>query len=98
MDQIRARPAESQPVEPVDLAVAPTPLGRDTMRMLRRVRVRVRGKWTRVALIVLGVAVAAALACFAPPLRPQARAAVRHASTQMQIMFERVLPGRENRP
>jgi serine/threonine protein kinase len=98
MDPIRARPAESQPVEPVDLAVAPTPLGRDTMRMLRRVRVRVRGKWTRVALIVLGVAVAAALACFAPPLRPQARAAVRHASTQMQIMFERVLPGRENRP
>ena len=74
---------------------APT-AGRDTVRLIRRMRWRMNKTPQRVALLAL--AAAAAFAWFSPATRVPTRAAWQRAGTQMHIMIERVLPNRELRP
>ena len=93
---VRALPPELPPVEAIDLAPATMPSGRDTERLIRRVRWRMHRTPRRVALVAL--AAAAAFAWFSPPTRVPTRAALYRAGTQMQIMLERVLPSHELHP
>ena len=93
---VPALPAEpGVPSDPVDLQPVLHP-GRDTVRLIRRMRWY--QAWTPVRLALLTLTAAAVLAWSAPATRGTTRAAWRRAGTQMQIMFERVLPNREIRP
>jgi len=93
----RALQAESKLHEPIDSQPALMPVGRDTMRLMRRMRWMQARTHLRVAAL-LTVAAVAALVWWSPATRLATRAAWRHAGTQMQIMVERVLPSREIRP
>jgi len=93
----RALQAESELHEPIDSQPALMPVGRDTMRLMRRMRWMQARTHLRVAAL-LTVAAVAALVWWSPATRLATRAAWRHAGTQMQIMVERVLPSREIRP
>jgi eukaryotic-like serine/threonine-protein kinase len=93
---VRALPLEPTVSEPIDLATAPTPAGRDTVRLIRRVRWRMHRTPRRAALVAL--AAAAAIAWLSPTTRVPTRAAWQRAGTQMQIMLERVLPNHELHP
>jgi serine/threonine-protein kinase len=76
-------------------APAPVAAGRDTVRLIRRMRWR-RSRTPR-RFVVLTLAAVAALAFFLSTTRHPARAAWRHAGAQMRIMVERVLPSEEIR-
>jgi len=93
----RALQAESELHEPIDSQPALMPVGRDTVRLMRRMRRMQARTHLRVAAL-LTVAAVAALVWWSPATRLATRAAWRHAGTQMQIMVERVLPSREIRP
>ena len=93
----RALQAESELYEPIDSQPALMPVGRDTVRLLRRMRWMQARARLRVAALVAAAAMAA-LVWWSPATRLATRAAWRHAGTQMQIMVERVLPNREIRP
>ena len=93
----RALQAESELHEPFDSQPALMPVGRDTVRLMRRMRRMQARTHLRVAAL-LTVAAVAALVWWSPATRLATRAAWRHAGTQMQIMVERVLPSREIRP
>ena len=93
----RALQAESELYEPIDSQPALMPVGRDTVRLLRRMRWMQARARLRVAALVAAAAMAA-LVWWSPATRLATRAAWRHAGTQMQIMVERVLPSREIRP
>jgi serine/threonine-protein kinase len=82
--------------DPADVRPAPVAVGRDTVRMIRRMRWRQSRTPRRFVLLTL-VAVAA-LAWFMPTTRVPTRAAWHHAGAQMRIMVERVLPAGEIRP
>jgi serine/threonine protein kinase len=82
--------------DPVDIQPAPVAAGRDTVRLIRRMRWRQFRTPRRFALLTL-VAVAV-LTWFLPTTGQPARAAWRHAGAQMRIMVERVLPADEIRP
>ena len=89
-------PPEPVADDPVDIRPAPLAVGRDTVRMIRRMRWRQSRMPLRFVLLTL-VAVAA-LAWLMPTTRVPARAAWHHAGAQMRIMVERVLPAGEIRP
>jgi hypothetical protein len=95
---VRALAIESPPTlaEPIDAVPEPTPVGRDTVRLIRSVRWQLHKTPQRMALVAL--AAAAAFAWFSPPTRVPTRAAWHRAGTQVQIMLERVLPNHELRP
>jgi len=93
----RALQAESELYEPIDSQPALMPVGRDTVRLLRRMRWMQARARLRVAALVAAAAMAA-LVWWSPATRLATRAAWRHAGTQVQIMGERVLPNREIRP
>jgi serine/threonine-protein kinase len=94
---VRALPFEPMVVsEPIDVVPAPTPAGRDTVRLIRRVRWRLNRTPRRAVLVAL--AAAAAFALFSPKTRVPTRAVFQRAGTQMQIMLERVLPSHELHP
>jgi eukaryotic-like serine/threonine-protein kinase len=78
-----------------DGAPARTP-GRDTVRLIRRMRWRVHRAPRRLALLTL--AAAAGFAWLLPATRGTTRAAWHRAGSQMHIMVERVLPSRDIRP
>jgi serine/threonine protein kinase len=92
----RALPSEQPPAEPIDVIAAPTPVGHDTVRLIRRLRWRMNRTPRRAALVAL--ATAAAVSWFSPPTRVPTRAAWHRAGSQMQMMLERVLPNHELRP
>ena len=79
-----------------DLPPAPLAVGRDTVRLIRRMRWRQSQAPRRY--VPLMVAALALLAWFLPMTREPTRAAWRHAQTQVRIMAERVLPSGEIRP
>jgi serine/threonine-protein kinase len=91
-----ALPSGPMADDPDDVQPAPAAVGRDTVRMIRRMRWRQSRTQRRFVLLTL-VAVAA-LAWFMPTTRVPARAAWHHAGAQMRIMVERVLPAGEIRP
>jgi len=93
----RALQAESELHEPIDSQPALMPFGRDTVRLMRRMRWMQTRTRLRVAALLTAAAVAA-LVWWSPATRLATRAAWRNAGTQMQIMVERVLPSREIRP
>jgi serine/threonine-protein kinase len=80
----------------VEPAPALTPPGRDTVRLIRRMRWRLHKPRRRLALLTL--AAGAALAWYAPATRGPTRAVLHRAGTQMQIMIDRVLPSVEAHP
>jgi len=90
------------PVAAPELALEPAPApapmraGRDTRRMLRRMRWRLHKPRRQLAMLTLAAGVA--FAWFSPMTRAQTRAAWHRAGTQMQIMIGRVLPASEVRP
>jgi serine/threonine-protein kinase len=90
---LRALPFEPAASEPIDLATTPVPAGRDTVRLIRRVRWRLHRVPRRAALLAL--AAAAAFAWFLPATRVPTRTALHRAGTQVHIMIERVLPSRD---
>ncbi len=92
-EPVRALPLEPTTSEPIDVATTPAPVGRDTVRLIRRVRWRMHRVPRRAALLAL--AAAAAFAWFLPATRVPARTALYRAGTQMHIMIERVLPSRD---
>ena len=98
-----ADPAQAPPprpaagIDPVDILPEERPMGRDTVRLLRRMRL-MRNRTPLRAAALMTLAAAAALAWWSPGTRQATRAAWRHAGTQVQIMGERVLPNREIRP
>jgi serine/threonine-protein kinase len=95
VDALPAQPAPSAPDEPIDPPPA-RPAGRDTVRMIRRIRWKVSKVPQRVA---LGALVAAAIFVWVlPGTRAASLAAWHRAGAQMQIMLERVLPNRDLRP
>jgi serine/threonine-protein kinase len=79
----------------VDIQPAPIATGRDTVRLIRRMRWRQSRTPRRFVLLTL--VTVAALACLLPTTRQPAQAAWRHAGAQMRIMVERVLPSEEIR-
>jgi serine/threonine-protein kinase len=83
--------------EPIDIA-SPTLLnaGRETLRLMRRMRWRFHKPRRRLAMLTL--AAGAAFAWFSPSTRMQTRAAWHRAGTQMHIMIDRVLPNSPNSP
>jgi hypothetical protein len=96
-ESLGAPPSEPMAaVDPADVRPAPVAVGRDTVRMIRRMRWRQSRTPRRFVLLTL-VAVAA-LAWFMPTTRVPTRAAWHHAGAQMRIMVERVLPAGEIRP
>jgi serine/threonine protein kinase len=82
--------------DPADIQPAPVAAGRHTVRLIRRMRWRQSQMQRRVVLLTLAAVVV--LACVLPTKRHPARAAWRHAGSQMRIMVERVLPSEEIRP
>jgi len=82
--------------DPVDILPAPVAIGRNTVRLIRRMRWRQSRLLRRSALAALAAIVA--LAWFLPGTRVPTRAVWQHAGAQMRIMVERVLPSREIRP
>jgi serine/threonine-protein kinase len=92
----RALPSEPMADDPVDIQPAPRAVGRDTVRLIRRMRWRQSQTPRRFVLLTLAAVVM--LAWFLPTTRVPARAAWRHAEAQMRIMVERVLPAGEIRP
>jgi serine/threonine protein kinase len=82
--------------DPADIQPAPVAAGRNTVRLIRRMRWRQAQMQRRVVLLTLVAVVV--LACVLPTKRHPARAAWRHAGSQMRIMVERVLPSEEIRP
>jgi len=98
VDALPAQPAPSAPDEPDEPIDPPParPAGRDTVRMIRRIRWKVSKVPQRVALAAL---VAAAIFVWVlPGTRAASLAAWRRAGAQMHIMLERVLPNRDLRP
>jgi eukaryotic-like serine/threonine-protein kinase len=96
-ESLGALPSEPTAADdPADVRPAPVAVGRDTVRMIRRMRWRQSRTPRRFVLLTL-VAVAA-LAWFMPTTRVPTRAAWHHAGAQMRIMVERVLPAGEIRP
>jgi serine/threonine-protein kinase len=94
---VRALPLELPGRDPIDLARPPVgPAGRDTLRLIRRMRWRLHP--TRRRLAILTLAAAAGFACFSTATRTRTRAAWQRVGTEMQIMLERVLPSRDVRP
>jgi eukaryotic-like serine/threonine-protein kinase len=93
---VRALAREPQPAEPADEAVALPPPGRDTVRLIRRMRWRMNKTPRRVALLTL--VAAATFAWFSPATRAPTRAAWQRAGVQMHIMFDRMAPSRDARP
>jgi eukaryotic-like serine/threonine-protein kinase len=94
---VRARRYEAAAREPIDVREAPSRApGRDTVRLIRRIRCRIHKSPRRLALLTL--AAAAGFAWFSPATRGATRAAWQRAGTQMHIMVERVLPNRDIRP
>jgi hypothetical protein len=91
----RVRPWEPRAVDPVPIETTAPP-GRATVRLIRRMRWRFHRPRRRLALLVL--AAAAAFAWFSPSTRAPTREAWRRAGIQMQIMFDRMAPGREAPP
>ena len=91
----RTRRPASEPIDVVD-ATAQAP-GRDTVRLIRRMRWRMHNRAPR-RLALLTLAAAAGFAWFSPATRGPTRAAWHRAGTQMHIMVERVLPSRDLRP
>jgi hypothetical protein len=99
VEALQALPVvDFQPDPPVvEAEVAPPPpAGRATQRLIRRMRWRLHKPRRRLALLTL--AAGAALAWFSPGTRGPTRAAWHRAGTQMQIMFDRVLPSSEAHP
>jgi serine/threonine-protein kinase len=95
---VRALPLDLPGSEPIDLAAPPAgPAGRETVRLLRRMRWRMHKTQRRIALATLAAA-AAGYVCFSPATLEVARAAWHRVGAQAHIMFERVLPTREVRP
>jgi serine/threonine-protein kinase len=89
-------PAAEGFVDLRDLQPSAMPKGRETVRLIRRMRWRHNRVPRRFVLLV--VAMAATLGWFTPATGGPMRAAWNQASRQMRIMAERVLPGREIRP
>jgi serine/threonine protein kinase len=81
--------------DPVDIQAAPA-VGRDTVRLIRRMRWRQSRASLR--FLVGTLVVAAVLVWFLPTTRKPTRTAWRHAGAQLRIMVERVLPTDEIRP
>jgi serine/threonine-protein kinase len=75
----------------VDLDAATMPVGRDTVRLIRRMRWRLHRVPRRVALVAL--AAGAALAWFSPATRAPARAAWHRAEAQVQRVIGRAARG-----
>jgi serine/threonine protein kinase len=82
--------------DPVDIQPAPVAVGRDTVRLIRRMRWRQSRASLR--FLVGTLVVAAVLVWFLPTTRKPTRTAWRHAGAQLRIMVERVLPTDEIRP
>jgi eukaryotic-like serine/threonine-protein kinase len=91
-----AQPPAAAAVVPIDLAPPTRPPGRDTVRLIRRMRWRLNKAPRQVALLAL--VAAAVFALFSPATRASTRAVWHRAGTQMHIMLERVLPNRDLRP
>jgi len=92
----RLPPPEPLAADPVEIQAAPLAVGRDTVRLIRRMRWRQSQAPRRY--VPLMAAALALLAWFLPMTREPTRAAWRHAQTQVRIMAERVLPSGEIRP
>jgi len=90
------QPAPIAAAEAFDLAQPVRRAGRDTVRLIRRMRWKLHRVPRQAALLAL-VAVAI-LAWLSPVTRASSRAAWHRAGTQMHIMLERVLPNRDLRP
>jgi eukaryotic-like serine/threonine-protein kinase len=95
-EPVRALPVDVPASEPIDADAPSLPHGRDTVRLIRRMRWRIHKAPRRLALLTL--AAAAGFAWFSPATRAPTRAAWHRAGTHMQIMVERVLPTRDLRP
>jgi serine/threonine-protein kinase len=82
--------------DPSEILPAPIAVGRNTVRLMRRMR------WRQTRLLrgysLAAVATLVALAWFLPATRVPTRAAWQRAGAQARIMVERVLPSREIRP
>jgi serine/threonine protein kinase len=94
------RPPPAPVGDPEELAPEPEPepirAGRETRRLLRRMRWRLHKPRRRLAMLTLAAGVA--FAWFSPVTRGATRAAWHRAGTQMQIMMDRVLPAAEVHP
>ena len=96
-ESLGALPSEPMAADdPADVRPAPVAAGRDTVRMIRRMRWRQSQTPRRFVLLTL--VAATALAWLLPTTRVSTRAAWHHAGAQMRIMVERVLPAGEIRP
>jgi serine/threonine-protein kinase len=103
-ESLGAVPIQTVPPEPIDdpqddpsdILPAPVAVGRNTVRLIRRMQWRQSRLLRQSALAALAAIVV--LAFFLPATRVPTRAAWQHAGAQMRIMVERVLPSREIHP